>query len=262
VDLVDSDRGVAYTDDVAYFHLRMFWGAFDTTYSTPEYTGTGIVSGGTSAASGSGVGVRRAVLVFNRTPPGTLTDDVADMHFDFLNLTAGVPDDTWTTADFVSCETAIVTWWFALQSHVHTSHSFREIRWYRVGTGVTPPNPAARVHGVLSAGTAGGVMVPPQNALTVTLRTARRKQWGRTYLPGLTTAAYSGSGAVDPALVDLLCTSTDTMLNSAASSDFHLGVLSGVAGSFFTCEQLQVDDVGDVIRHRRWRNATHKKILP
>lgn len=246
---------------MAYFHLRMFWGAFDTTYSTPEYSGSSLLSGGTSAAVGSGVGVRRAVLVISRTAPGSFTDDVAEMHFDFLNITAGVPDDTWTTTDYTTLETNIAAWWTSLHSRVHTSHVLREIRWYRVGTGVAPPNPAERVTLIGDAGTSTSTMVPPQNALTVTLRTARRKQWGRTYLPGLTTGAYLGNGAVGTGTVDALANATATLLTTSASSDFHMGVLSGVAGSFFTAEAIVVDDVGDVIRHRRWRNPTYRKIL-
>jgi hypothetical protein len=245
-----------------YFHLRAFWGAFDLSYGTPQYTGAAIVSAGSSAASGSGVGVRRAELVFDRLPPGLISDDVAAMHFDFLNLTAGAPDDTWTAADFASVESSIGFWWGAVKALVHESHTLREIRWYRVGTGVVPPNPAARVTPVGFAGTSSSQMLPPQIAVSLTMKTARRLQWGRTYLPGLTTASIGGRGILESASITALANALDTLITSTASNDFHAGVLSKVAGSFFTTESIQVDNIADVIRRRRWRNPTQRVVKP
>lgn len=242
--------------------MRIFWGAFDVSYSTPEYTGTQIKSGGASAVTGSGVGVRRAVLVFNRTPPGTFTDDVADMHFDFMNLTGGNPDDTWTTTDFTDLEGYLNAWWTSVKVRMSTSHSLREFRWYRVGTGVIPPNPAQRITPVGTAGTSSGSMLPPQCACAITLKTGRRKQWGRTYFPGLPAGSVTGNGQLGSGTVDDLATATNALLQSAATKGFNLGVTSDIAGSFFTADHIQVDDVVDIIRRRRWRNPTYRKVLP
>lgn len=247
---------------MAYFHMRIFWGAFDTSYSTPEYSGAALVSGGPSAVAGSGVGVRRATLVFGRTPPGTFTDDNADCHLDFMNITGGSPDDTWTTGDYTTMETHINAWWASQKGFHSNKVTLNEIRWYRVGTGVVPPNPAERVTPVIVAGGSSLDELPPQVACSVTQRTARRKQWGRTYLPGLTSGWLAASGTIDSAVVDNTCTNMETLLLAAGADDFKMGVLSGVAGSFFTTEQLQVDNIADVIRRRRWRTPTHRKILP
>lgn len=245
-----------------YFHMRAFWGAFDVSFGTPEYTGSALVSAGTSAVAGSGAGVRRAQLRFTRTPPGTFTDDVAEMHFDFMNITGGTPDDTWTTTDYTDLEGYLATWFASVEGRMHTSHVWQEIRWYRVGTGVTPPNPAERVTLTGSGGTSSSVMLPPQNAASITLKTARRRQWGRTYFPGLTTSDVTGNGQLGSGTVDDLANATDALATSAATKQFYLGVLSGVAGSFFAAETIQVDDIADIIRRRRWRNATYRKDLP
>lgn len=245
-----------------YFHMRAFWGAFDVSYGIPAYSGSALVSAGSSAAAGSGVGVRRAQLRFIRTAPGTFTDDVAEMHFDFMNITGGTPDDTWTTTDYTDLETLISAWFTAVAGRMHTSHTFQEVRWYRVGTGVHPPNPAERVTPMGAGGTASGTMLPPQIAASITLKTSARKQWGRTYFPGLASASIIGNGAIGTGTVDDLAGATDTLAAGAASKQFYMGVLSGVAGSFFAAEVIQVDDVYDVIRSRRWRNATYRKDLP
>lgn len=247
---------------VPYFHMRVFWGAFDVSYGTPEYTGAALVSGGSSAAAGSGVGVRRALLVFDRTAPGALSDDVAEMHFDFMNITGGAPDDTWTTTDFTDMETVIGTWWASVKDRVHTDVTLREIRWYRVGTGVTPPNPAERITPVGVAGTSTGQSLPPQVAISITFKTARRKQWGRTYLPSITTDALTTDGAISTTVVDDIAAATGALATTAAAGEFYLGVTSNVAGSFFAVEQIQVDDIFDVIRRRRWKHATYRKVLP
>lgn len=247
---------------MAYYHARVFWGAFDLTYNTPEYDTASTHSGGTSAAAGSGVGVRRVELIFDRDPPGTVTDDVAEVHFDFMNLTGGHPDDTWTTTDFTTLETAILNWHAAIQSVLTSGQTFREMRWYRVGTGVAPPNPAARVTPVGASGSSASAAMPPQCAISITQKTARRKQWGRIYVPGCTEAAVGAQGSINPTVVDQFGLATHNLGTAAAGHEFYMGVLSKVAGSFFTTEHVQVDDVWDVIRSRRWRNATHKYISP
>jgi hypothetical protein len=241
-----------------YFHMRVFWGAFDVSYTTPEYTGAAITSGGSSAAPGDGAGVRRAQLVFDRTPPGAFTDDVAVMHFDYMNITGGSPDDTWITSDFTDLEGFLSTWWTGVHPFVTSRVTLREIRWYRVGHGVVGSNPAERVTTVGVAGSSSSQELPPQCALSLTIKTARRKQWGRTYLPGLVSGSLATGGTYDPTSVDAIGTYTAAMAASCVTKQFYMGVMSLTAGSFFTNEQVQVDDIVDVIRRRRWRNPTHR----
>lgn len=246
----------------AYFHMRAFWGAWDTTVSLSSYSGTALKSAGTSAVSGSGVGVRRAQLRFLRTAPGTFTDDVADMHFDFMNITSGDPDDTWTTTDYTDLEGYLSTWFTSIAGRMSTTHTWQEIRWYRVGTGITPPNPAERVTLTGAGGTASGAMSAPQNACSITIRNAAPRHWGRTYFPGLPAGAWTGAGQLGSGTVDDLCGATDALAVSAKTKEFYLGTLCPSLGSFLSAEQIQVDDVSDVIRSRRWRNVTYRKVLP
>jgi hypothetical protein len=241
-----------------YFHLRAFWGGFDLSYGTPEYTGSSLVSAGTSAVAGSGVGVRRAVLSWTQTAPGTIVDDARETHFDFMNITGGSPDDTWTTTDFTDLETLILAWHAAVKVYMDQTMVLQTIKWYRIGTGVIPPNPPERILSPADACTSASIVLPPQNAMSITFKTARRRQWGRSYLPGITTAALGTRGALSSSVVDVIGGATNTMVAGAAAKQFYQGVLSGVAGSFFATEQVQVDDVADVIRSRRWKNTTHR----
>jgi hypothetical protein len=247
----------------SYVRLRMFWGALDLTSAqgqTPQYSSSQIVSGGASAAVASGVGVRRASLVIDRTTED-VGSDPAFMHFDFLNTTSGSPDDTWTAADYAALEAHLQTFWTGCGGYVKTGNRLTEFRWHRVGTGVSKPNPAERVTAISPmAGTASSSM--PQQACSITFRTAVRKSWGRTYLPLAGGSVIGTNGRPTNAAVDAIATAANLLVTNAAAADFHLVVVSKPLSSSLNVEHVEVDNVADVIRRRRWKSATYKKILP
>lgn len=247
-----------------YSRVRFFWGAADIEVLTGGYTPAQQKSLGPTAVAGSGVGVRRAALIFNRTPPGSFTDDVAVTHMDFLNFTGGNPDDTWTTGDYDTLENLIISfWWSNMKPLVSTAYSLHEIRWYRIGTGVTPPNPPQRTTTVNQAGTASSQPLPPQVAATVSLHVAPRRSWGRAYVPGLTSSAIAASGGtLAHSYVDALLNAWATLQTDAASADFAMVVHSKHLGSALQVEGLAVDDVADIIRRRRWKTPTYRKTAP
>lgn len=249
---------------MAYTRLRALWGGLDWQHGTENpYTTAQTKSLGTSAAPGSGnIGVRRSTLVFDRNSYTPADDDI-NCHFDWLNITGGNPDDTWTTTDFTTLETLLQAFWTSLLVYVAPNTKLREIRWYRVGVGITPPNPAERVFTLptMIAGTTTGAVGPPQMCSTITFRTAVRRSWGRTYLP-VTPTLTLGTARLGTALVDLIAGSANTMVNSAASSDFHLVVTSKHLSASLNVEKLECDDVSDIVRRRRWKHTSYRKILP
>lgn len=247
-----------------YQRLRLFWGAFDYELNrgqAPAYTSAQTVTGGTSAAPGSGIGVRKAQLKVNRTLGGVVIDP-AVMHFSFLNMTSGSPDDTWTTSDYTSLETLINTWWAAMAAYMPSSHAMTEIRWYRTGTGVTPPNPPERILIVSSpvAGSVSGTTQLAQAACSITFRTGSRRHWGRTYLPYLKPTDISLRPLA--ADVDAIANATNTLTSGAASNDMHLVVVCDSITSSLNVENISVDNVLDVVRRRRLKQTTYRKILP
>jgi hypothetical protein len=247
----------------AYVRLRMLWGALDMTAAqgqTPAYSSSQIVSGGSSAKVASGVGVRRASLVIDRTTedPGA---DNAFMHFDFLNTTSGSPDDTWVTSDYTVLETAMSTWWGACGAYIQTNNKLIEYRWHRTGTGVSKPNPAERVTTITPSGGLGSPGSIPQVACSITFRTAVRKSWGRTYLP-ISIDAIGTNGRPKNVAVDAIATATNTLVTTAATADMHLVVVSQPLASSLNVERIEVDNVADVIRRRRWKATTYRKLLP
>jgi hypothetical protein len=247
-----------------FARLRINWGGLDVTLAqqeTPSYSPSQIVSGGDSAQIGDGVGVRRATLVIDRADfhGGA---DAAAMHFDWLNTTGGAPDDTWTAADFITMEGHLTTWFAAVANRVPNGYKLTQINWHRVGSGVPHPNPAERAFDLTSPipASAAGQYLPPQAACSITFRTAVRRSWGRTYLPfnGATNSAQT----ILTSVVDGLATATHALVTGAAANDFLLVVVSETLHSALAVERIEVDDNIDVIRRRRWKQSTYRKILP
>jgi hypothetical protein len=247
----------------AFDRLRLLWGALDWEHgSGTPYSSSATLSGGTSAVS-PGIGVRRCELVFDRTTTKASSDPVI-CHLDFLNITGGAPDDTWTTSDYTTLEGYITTWLTTVRSFFEAGTKFQQFRWYRVGPGIVPPNPAERVNLLTTplGGTgAGGTVGIPQAACSITFRTAVRRSWGRTYIPA-TGCFVTSSLEFSSTLVDNLTTATQTLVTSAAGSGFTLVVISRTLNAALAVEAVEVDSVPDVVRRRRWKHATYKKVLP
>jgi len=243
--------------------MRMLWGAFDWQHGTDNpYGSAQTVSGGTSAAVSGGIGVRRVEVTIDRATTHAGADP-ALVHFDFLNMTSGAPDDTWTTGDYTTLEGYLNSFFTSWAVYWHTGYKVTTYNWYRVGAGVTVPNPAQRqlVLTTPIAGSAGTAHNPPQVATSVTFRTAVRRSWGRTYMP-MSGGAVSAGQVLGSGVVDTTCGYVNTLVTAAASSDFHLVVMSKKLSAALTVEKVEVDDVYDVVRRRRWKSSTYKKILP
>jgi hypothetical protein len=246
----------------AYQRFRFLWGAVDWQGGSDSPYGSGDTGAnlGTSAAPGGGVAARRAVLHFDRTTYASNEDD-AEMHFDFLNYTGGDPDDSWTNTDFATVEGYLATWWASVKPYVSTKCVLREIRWYRAGPGITPPNPAERVTSIAVAGTSSSQPLPLQDACSITFRNSVRRSWGRSYLPCLTSNALASDGSYTSTFLDPVTTATGVLATSAAGGDFPLVVVSKHLSALLHVEAVETDNVPDIIRRRRLSVQTYRKII-
>lgn len=242
----------------------MLWGALDWQQGSDNpYSAAQTVSGGPDAVGGPGsIGVRRSVLVFDRKLYNPADDDIV-AHFDWLNLTGGAPDDTWTTSDYTTMEAALLAFWTSWKPDVDQLTRLREIRWYRVGPGVVKPNPAERVFTLspISPGTLTSASLPPQVCTSVTFRTAVRRSWGRTYMPW-DSGTQTPQRRLGAGKVDQLAGYANTLLTTAAAADFHQVVTSMHLSASLNVENVEVDDILDVIRSRRWKHTLYRKVLP
>jgi len=245
---------------MAYDRAKFFWGAIDIVHSDESpYTPAQTHPMGENALP-PGIGVRKAMLVYSRllhTPP----QDQMTTHIDFLNVTAGSPDDTWTDADFAFLEGEIVNFQQLIAPQIHTKTVLDQIRWYRVGPGIVPPNPAVRILEVNTPGTSG-TQGAAQVAATITLKTVPRRQWGRMYLPVAGNMIAGADGRFSQTAVQAVADAANLMFTNAAANEFLPVIFSKSRGKAYGIESLTVDNVPDVIRSRRFNEATFKATHP
>ena len=247
----------------AFTRLRMLWGGFDWQHGTDHpYSTSQTVTGGTSAVASGGIGVRRCAITIDRASQHGGAD-AALMHFSVLNMTSGAPDDTWTSTDYTQAETAISAFFSSMATYWPTGYKVTIYNWYREGDGVVKPNPAERQTVLTTpiAGSGSGHLEAPQVATTITFRTGVRHSWGRTYFPAVNLTG-NNSGNITSGNVDAIAGYAQTMVNSLASNDLHLVVVSKPLHASLNVEHVEVDDNFDIVRRRRWKSSTYKKILP
>lgn len=232
--------------------LRFLWGALDLELKDGPGSDSFFTTSA-AVASPTTLGCRRLVAVYNRG-----TEDSAITTHDFLNITSGAPDDTWDDADYAAIETGFIGVWAAWKSRTHTSVTMHELRWYKKIPGVRVTGPAVRITSVGEAGTSSADALPPQVALSVTERTALRKRWGRFYQPGLTETINTASGRPLTTEVDALGGAVLAFSKSGQSRGIEPVVISDTVPGAYSVDMIQVDDVWDVIRRRRYAQPSHR----
>lgn len=150
----------------------------------------------------------------------------------------------------------ITTWWAAVNDHVTGSILFREIRHYDVpSTSSADMGDPQRVDSISVSGDSSSQVMPPQVSCSVTLRTDARKHWGRFYIPGLTTPVLDSKGRLGATVADEFADAAAALCDRSGTGA-HLVVFSRTLWLPQRITQVQVDDVLDVIRRRRF-SATH-----
>lgn len=180
----------------------------------------------------------------------------------FLNLTDSEPDSTWDGTDYGTVETAFSQLWTDIKDNYFSWLHLDQFRWYRDGPAFHPTpsegNPADRVTEVDVAGslTTGTTNLPPQVAISVTERTAIRKRWGRFYLPAPRVSQTTIEGRLQAAFVDEIADACEAAFNTCRAADLIPVVFSPTTENAYSVDELQVDDLFDVIRSRRWSGPT------
>lgn len=221
--------------------------------------------------------LRKLTVGFSRAPSVGVVQDLDMCTFHFLNLTADVPDASWTTGDYAQVESAWTAFWTTIKDDYPTDISLTEYHWRADGPEFRPfgtdLSPTLRLTSLSAPGTASSsTPLPPQCALSVTEvtsstymvsgvgvpghapgtgRTQIRNRWGRFYLPPpganrLTAGRWSTAE----------CTSTSaavkTMYDALIGADLIPVVYSPTLGKAFSIDAVHVDDIVDVVRSRRY----------
>jgi hypothetical protein len=239
---------------VAYSKFRFLWGAVDLTTDdeAPAYATTETANG-----ISNDVNVRRCTIIWDRS---AYSMDRVMTHIDFINITAGAPDDTWTSGDFTTVEAAIDAFWTSIKAMYHSGLVLTEYRWYRVGPGARAPEPTVRVTSRSVAGTSGTGPLPQQCAVTISLRTALRKHWGRMYLPSPSMSALGTAGLMLNTNADTIAGGFNTLVTTVETADFYPVVYSPTRQRAYAVNRFVVDNVIDIQRRRRPEKQTYQKV--
>lgn len=206
---------------------------------------------------------------FARTEAATIREDIAqfDLHL-AINDGVGafaVLDDT----DSAAVESKLDTWWTSQKTAIGSHWKLNGYVWrdfgmdYPLGeTGLSKPGPTRRTtsRSVAATGTEPGS--PDQTSTTVTFITASRKHWGRIYLPAPANNQLGSYGRLSSASVDATCGFFHTLLNDMNDDARQIDtfVWSPKYRGALSVWKLQMDDVPDVVRRRRPKVATYRKV--
>lgn len=196
-----------------------------------------------------------------------------------MNITDGHLDGTWNDDDYNSVVGQIEIFLGHVASNTSsTFHANRIDAYIRGYNPYSEPKPFAhsgppeKSYGTSHFG-AMASQVPPQGACSITELTPSRPHWGRFYTPTLGTGAYATDGRVAAATVDALANAAHDMYETLMQNQFFPVVATTMSGGskgvqgkptrvLSTITGIRVDDVGDVIRRRRYNKPVLKTTLP
>lgn len=217
--------------------------------------------------------LRKVVMQFTHADAAAITDDVRQASFHVAKLSGGLPSAAWVQADFDAVAGAVDTLWTSLKSWYPSYVKYDRIKFYKAGPSIVPPNPPAYEADKDVAGTGAGNSQPPQVAVSVTEMAGTKPHWGRLYMPPPIVGSMSPYGRYSVGVITAFADAFDVMYTALSAGSLPVvvyratlpertkkngTVLPARAASAWTVEKVQVDDVVDVIRSRRWKYPTLK----
>lgn len=232
--------------------------------------------------------VRRLQVAWGISSATLLDEDVRVCTWHFLKAPGGVPTATWDASDFTALKTPFYAFWSSLRPFYTPEIRLLSFKCYKEGPDIVPPQPPVFDETPTpNPGTSTvGATLPPQVAISVTERTAVRRSWGRFYLPAFATKHTSAAGASTLDAVGRLSDAHVANVADYADTMYEAWITAGLipvvyrkplparfsadairdedeepdlparAGSCLSVDTLQVDNIYDVIRSRRFDKPT------
>jgi hypothetical protein len=230
--------------------------------STLSYWQTQSVFSDTVIHEAPALGVSKCTIAYSRTTPAGTQEDLATMNL-HLGVVAGPACVPLTAGQKADAETDINAFCVALGTV--QSNQFRMVgyTWHDWQAGDVYYGPADRVTDPLfSPADVVSSRMPDQLAVNITMRTASRRHWGRVYVPGVAGTKYETTfGRPANSTCDTLASALRTLANSliANTTATSLIVFSKQYQAALDIGRIDCDNVPDVIRRRRPKNASYRK---
>jgi hypothetical protein len=215
--------------------------------------------------------LRKLHLIFSVADSAVASEDARVCTFHLAKVSGGSIVDTWDGADFTALVGAIDTFWPAVKPKYPDETKLDRIKVYKAGPDISPPQIPVYDAERDVAGTAANGPLPPQVAVSVTEMAGSKLNWGRFYLPNPSRDALSPYGRIDSTWAGAVADAVDTMYEAWKTAGLHPVVyraalparekkngveLPARAATAWDVETIQIDDVFDIIRSRRFKYPT------
>lgn len=216
------------------------------------------------------LGTSRVTLGFTRVTPAGTREDRAVTSIWVAKAVGGGLFSMIPVSELAALEPALTTFVTTIMVGISSDWINVEYAWHQVnedsprdetGRG-QKMGPAVRTTVVSNIGSSGVTRLPDQVASTLTLRTVVRSSWGRLYWPGGVSANLQTQyGRWLTTRVDNLANALNTLHDTWQTAGYQIGVYSQLHPAFLTPKAIEVDDVPDIVRRRRVKQANYRKIL-
>lgn len=204
--------------------------------------------------------ISKVTISHRRFSTATLEDDLAQFSMHHLNITGGDVDNSWIESDFTALADAYTPFLTGLRGLQDNYTVISKLTIHSFPVGQNPGPAVLEVDQGALSGTKSGGALPPQCACAVTLKTAHRRHWGRIYVPGLTTDCIDGWGRLAPAYTGPLATVVGNHIGHCSDLGYPVVVFSEAGLSALEVGEVQVDDIVDIIRRRRFKATLHRDV--
>lgn len=238
------ERAISHTSDTA-----AYWDA------QSKFSDSVVVDAGAATLS-----VSQLAMKFSRVTPAGTREDLSEFTTHHAFIAGGGLYSRLSDAQKATVEGIWGTWWTTVKALCDSGITLVEYAWHDLDLGDAFYGPADRVTTASVAGTLVADRMPDQLAVDVTLRTASRKHWGRFYVVGIGTTKYEKAyGRPANTTCDSLATATRTAYLAEDAASIALVVCSKQHQGILTVDEIHCDNVPDVIRRRRPKQASYRK---
>lgn len=212
--------------------------------------------------------LRKLHAQFSQQDAVVAAEDARVMTFHLAKVSGGAVVATWDGADFTAANAAFDTFWGAIKDQYSAKIKLDRLKYYKAGPAIEPPQIPVHDADRDVAGASASDPMPPQVAITVTEMAGAKPYWGRFYLPPPTIPNGDAYGRIDSGFMGQIADATDALYEAWKTAGLHPVVYraalpvrekkNGVElpardASAWDVEKIQVDDIFDVIRSRRFK---------
>lgn len=208
-------------------------------------------------------GVSKCTILWSRTTPAGTREDFVSTNLHMCVHVGAGSYVALTDSQKADAEADLDTFTTAIAARQSNQFTLAYYQWHDIIVGDATYGQIDRSTTKSTAGGSASMRLPDQLSVNATFRTAARRHWGRIYLPGIGSNHYETTyGRVTNAGCDGVASDVRTLANNlvANTAATELVIFSKAHGAVLSVDEIHVDNVPDVVRRRRAKMASYRKI--